>query len=454
MSEPKKVLCTICGSNEWQNVDQYRLKPASMSLCMKCGFVTYPEIISKSEDVKEFYRAEYRDAPTVQNVFTGQRKLNYHSEFLSELFRGWKKEGFENPSICEIGAAFGMFLKWCKEMLPKAQIQGTELTTTFRRVAFWEYGISLTEELDESKKYDLIACYKVAEHIPNIEQEIKKYINCLSDRGLLYISVPTWFHALTNFGMGGFTLEYYYHTNHVNVWTRKLFETLLRKCGLEVVKRDYIFYDSTYLCKKNEAMKEVLPEYENPLEVLDWLDRVKKASQAYDSSSFQEAIDFWPNYPDAIVANYEQKRADWHKKGWDAIQKEVLDKAIEMSPNFAIISMFCADLCMRYHKWDIAIKYIDKAIKEKPNDPGALMALSHCFRALSEASTDPKDKLRLLAEARDATRFLRNSSFQHAHDAVTWIFADNAKLPIPSEQPVAAEKPPQPVEQLKSASGQ
>ena len=83
--------CVICDStDQWASVDQYRLKPVNMCICMKCGFITYPDKIAKSEDLKEFYRAEYRDQPSVENVFTGQRKLHYHQEFLGPILKQWK----------------------------------------------------------------------------------------------------------------------------------------------------------------------------------------------------------------------------------------------------------------------------------------------------------------------------------------------------------------------------
>jgi 2-polyprenyl-3-methyl-5-hydroxy-6-metoxy-1,4-benzoquinol methylase len=450
MSETKKVRCIICKSDDkWQNVDHLTIKPLGMCICMKCGFVSYPDIISKCEDIKEFYRADYREAPTVQNVFTGQRKLHFHSEFLSDLFQEWKKDKYLTPSICEIGAAFGMFLKWTKDNFPKADITGTELTLTYRRNAYHEYGITLTEDFDSSKQYDLISSYKVAEHIANIDVELEKYAKCLKPNGLLYISVPTWFHTMSNFGLTGFNLDYYYHKNHINVWTQKIFETLLNLSGLEIVKQNHIYYDSTYLCKRNDAMKELAPRYEEPLEILEIMGKIKKASLLYDESRFDEAISVFPCFPDAHTASYEHRRAQWDKQGYELIKDQVLKKALEACPNSYAIQFFCADVAMRYSRWDDALAYLDQAVRKKPNDPSAFLALSHCYRSLAEHAVDPKDKVKFYTEARDCTRFLRHTSFQHQHDAVTWIFSDNAKIPMPGEgqtQGVATD--------LKAASSQ
>lgn len=434
-----KVLCSICGADDWRNVDEYRLKPDGMAMCMRCGFVTYPSRIAASADVKEFYRAEYRQAPTVQNVYTGQRKLHYHNEFLGELFKGWKKEG-RKPVVFEIGAAFGMFLKWMRDEFPGAEVHGSELTLTYRRCAFHEYGLTLGEDFDPNRQYDLIASYKVAEHIPGIENELPRYAQALKPDGFLYVSVPTWFHTMSNFGTDGFSLEYYYHPNHINVWTRKLFETLLAKSGLEIVKRDTVIYDATYLCRRNDAMKAKDPVHEEPAVILDHLDRIKRAAMLHDQSRFDDAVQTFSAFPDARIAAYEMKRADWHKKGFDAIHAEVLEPALLACPESAKISFFCADLAMRYDRWELAIKYLERTLKQKPNDPGGLMALGHCFRKMGDHSAGDDEKLKFWREAREVMRYLRTVSFQHSQEAITWIFADNAKLPMPTEADAIMQK--------------
>jgi tetratricopeptide (TPR) repeat protein len=426
--------CPICNTEApWKNVDEYRIKPSGMSLCMTCGFVSYPDVILSTDKLKEFYREEYRDVPTVQNLYAGERKLHYHNEFLSEVFHEWASQGFITPTVCDIGAAFGLFLAWFKKQLPHAQLHGTELTLSFRRNAWHEHKFKLTEEMDTSIKYDFISSYKVAEHIPNIDKEIRKYAECLSDRGLLYISVPCWFDTLNNFGATGFSLEYYYHKNHINVWSRKLFETLLKKCGLEIIKQDHVFYDSTYLCKRNDALMSVVPVYDDPNEVLSNLDRIKKAAIAFDNSQFELATQLWPNFPDAQIGKYESKRQQYHQQGFDGLHENYLKQLLKDCPNSSVAMIFCADICMRYSKWDFAIEYLDKGLKMRPNDPGALTALAHCFRQLGNAATHPKEKTKWLEEARTATRYLKTVSIQNSHDCITWIYNDNARIPMPGE---------------------
>lgn len=428
------VACPLCGSSEWVNVDEYRLKAEGMCLCLKCGFITYPEIVLKSEELKEFYRKEYRPGPTVQNLFTGQRKLHYHAHFLKDLFDQWKKEKRNLPEVFEVGAAFGLFLNWVREQIPKAKLSGSELTLSMRRVAYWHHDVNLTEDFDDSKKYDLIASYKCLEHIPFPEKELRRYALALKDEGFLYVSVPTWFHSMTNFGLDGFSPDVYYDKNHVNVWTRKLFETLLKKCGLEVVKADYVYYDSTYLCRRNDELMKEEPQYEASAEVIDLLSRVKKAWLNFDMGLFDEALACFPAYPDAQIATYEKNRQAWDKKGWEEIEKGVINRAREVLPNSQKIVFFCADLCMRYGRWEQALDLLGISQKMRPGDAHTIIAAGQCYRNLAQATTDPKKRIQWLSQSIELMKHLQQISLQHQHEGFTWMFTDQSNIPMPGEE--------------------
>lgn len=429
------IPCPICASpDQWKNVDQYRIKASGMCLCMKCGMITYPEIIAKTTELKAFYREEYRDVPNIMSIFAGQRKLHYHNEFLAPVFDEWKKSGRDSPVICDIGAAFGMFLNWTRNVFPKGTFHGTELTLSYRRNSFHEYGLYLDEDFNTSLKYDFISSYKVAEHIPYVDRELRKYALALTENGALYISVPVWFWAMTNFGQAGFNIEYYYHKNHINVWTKTLFETLLKKCGLRVVKQNHSYYDSTYLCTRDDSLINEAPIYEDPIAVLSWLEKVSEASRAFETSKFVEACQLWPNFPDAQIARYESNRAAAHKGGFETVERDYILPMLSACPESSHITLFCADLCMRYSQWEKAIELIELSVKLRPQDPPAMLALAHCFRQMAEKSTQLKDKVRFFKEAREVTKFLKTTSFQNVHDAQTWIMNDNSRLPMKGEE--------------------
>jgi SAM-dependent methyltransferase len=340
--------------------------------------------------------------------------------------------------VFEVGSAFGMFLNMVQQTFPKARVSGSELTLTFRRVAYHEYGLQLLEDFDDSKQWDLIASYKVLEHQANPQKELHRYRLALKENGLLYISVPTWFHTMQNFGLDGFSLEYYYDKNHINVWTRKLFETLLAKCGLEIVKSNYVFYDSTYLCKRNDELMKQEPKLEVPTEIIAKLSAIKQAAACAEVSDPDGALKHFPAFPDAIIAHYEKNRAQYHAMGFDEIVKQVIDPALKACPDTFKIVILAADLHARYDKFEEALALFDRALKMKPGDGATLFAMAGVFRGL--AARDPQRAAKFYTQSRDLMREVHRVSMQHAQESVTWIFADDAKIPAPWEVKNETEK--------------
>lgn len=423
-----KIKCVICDESKWINVDEYRYKPSGMEMCENCGFITYGDIIKEDSKLKDFYREEYRQPPTVENLYTGQMKLHYHNAFLQDHLKTLKDEAV----ICEIGGAMGMFLDWVKKQKPKAIVYGTELTLSFRRVAWHKYGIKLNEEFDDSRKYDLICSYKVAEHQPHIDKLLRKYTEALTDDGRLYIGVPTWFNRLHNFGASGYDIEYYYHRNHINVWTRKHFETLLKKVGLEVVKENHTYYDSVYLCKRNDALMKEEPKYESKEQVLMWLKKIKDATDLYSTGDYKAAIETWNDFPIAWKSHYEMNRKqinDAAKGNYKWIKENVLTYALNSCKGDAATVLLCADIAMRYDEWREAIKYFELALSLKPGNEASFYGIAQCYRQLALHAKDEKDKINLLKQACNVTNILKDASLRRAPEATSWMFSDLAQIP-------------------------
>lgn len=436
LDAPTDFPCTICGTRDkWKNVDEFRLNKAGMCLCGTCGFITYPARCVKTDEMNEHYRGhDYREAPTVSNLFAGERKLHYHGVFLKELFEEWREKGIANPKVLEIGAALGMVLTWVRSQFPKAVLTGTELTLSFRRNAWWMYKVLLDEKADFTEKRDLIISYKVAEHIPFVDVELRKYAETLTENGRLYVSVPTWFNELNNPGLHGFDLGFYYDPNHVNVWSQNLFEQLLKKCGLEVVKENHTYYGDTYLCKRNDAlMKEPLSFDDVPTR-LDELARVFQAGKLSIEGKWAEAVKVWPNFPEANQNVYEMVRSKVHQMGFEGIERDYIKTALKNCPNSAAVSNFAADIYMRYERFQEALDILQHTIELRPNDPPALIASGHCLRQLSVRQENPEDAEKLLHEARRLMGHLEKISKQCAHEAITWVMQDNARLPLPNEK--------------------
>lgn len=425
--------CPNCNENKWESVDAHRIKPQGMGICTSCGFVSYPSKWQTEEEIKKHYRSSYRNPPSHANLFSGERKNHFHHKFLLETFEKWKAEGLENPKICEVGAAFGWTLNWIKTVFPKAEIYGTELTTSFRRNAYHEFGINLTEDIDETKKYDLIMSYKVLEHQLDPNKALEKYTKLLTPNGLLYISVPTWFNALYNFGLTGFDIEYYYDPNHINVWTIEMFENIMNRAGFEIIKSDQVIYSSTYLCKPNPEMKTKPVLKLDVKEMKDKLARIKKAFLFFEENKFDEAIKEWPCYPQAHVSKAEMSRKLLTEKGWVAFQDAIIDPALEACPNTAEVVIMATDFAMRANEFPQAIKYAEVALQMKPENPISLNQLANTMRELALRGKNMKEKIHYFVQAREVCRHLRQVSTQHFKEATDMIFFFNSRIPFKGE---------------------
>lgn len=434
-----KLDCPICQANDWTNVDEFRDKKMDMCMCNKCGFVTYPNKWANPEEAKAYYRKDYRQPPNFGNAVTGQRKLHYHNEFLKEIFIKWQKEKKKAPVVGDVGAAYAVFLNWVKGIFKDAELHGTEWTDTYKRNAYWEYGIRLEDDLPEGKEFDLLMSYKVAEHQVWPDKEIRKMCLALKEDGLLYISVPQWFEFLGLFGESGYSIEDYYHPNHINVWSRKNFETLLKKCGLEIVKFDNWLYNESYICKRNDKLMEETPEYDSPEETLKNLKAIKEASEAMSDLNFDKAVKTWPYFPAAWNGRYEMNRAKFHNDPnnqdvYQLIMDEFITPAIKACPHHIEPLMMAGDISMRYAKYNEALKFFETCLKHKPNNGGILGTMSHCLRQMAEKSTNNEEKVHLVNEAREMMRYLKQIDMSTLAESVNWIYRDNASLPIPPRE--------------------
>jgi len=444
--ENTNMRCPNCSENKWQNVDEFRIKESGMGLCVSCGFISYPTKYKSSEEIKKHYRSSYRNPPTHANMFTCERKNHFHNRFLSDLFKKWKDEGLENPVIGEIGSAFGFTLQWIKSIFPKAEVYGTELTTSFRRNAFHEFGITLAEDLDETKKYDLIISYKVLEHQLDPDIELKRYAKLLNTNGVLYISVPTWFNSLINFGLNGFDLEYYFEPNHINVWTKEMFENMASRAGFEEIKSDQIIYSSTYLYKVNQEKTSPHVLKLNPNDILEKLKKIKEAFFELGNNQFQKAIEIWPDFPQAHVSHAEVSRKLLTEKGWAKFKTEIIEPAIKACPTSTEIINMATDFALRAQEFPTAVKYAELGLKMKPENPVSLHQLMNCMREIAIKAQDMNEKLHYFFQAREIARHLRHTSTQHFKEATDMIYFFNSKIPFKGE---TIKKPSAPVEPLK-----
>jgi SAM-dependent methyltransferase len=421
--------CPICESTDkWLNVDNVRLKKENMCMCEGCGFVSYPTKYKTEEEIKKHYRKEYRPGPQAPSLFTGERKLQYHEFFLSKpVFDKWREKGIDAPVVGEIGSAHGMFLNWIKGHFPKADIHGTELTETYRRVAFHEYGIKLEEDFDMTKKYDLITSYHVLEHQLDPDKKLTEYAACLKDDGIFYLSVPVWFRDASNSATGGFDIEYYWAPDHINCWSVEHLEHLIAKAGLEIIEKNEDIYGQTYLLKKGNHAGVVKTnfEYKKYLKIAENIFACWKYIQ---ENKTKEAIEIFPNCPAAWINHYELNRSKFHQNKEEF--NKFFEQGIKSCPNSADILMFTGDVFSRYERYDESYELLSQALNKKPNNPTIIMGIANCFRMKAKQAKEENLRKEYLGKSINLLRFVMATSNEMFPQALTWVYQDEASLPI------------------------
>lgn len=307
LNAPQQMRCYVCDGREWHKVTVERNGRAVpvhsesiVQVCVGCGNACHEVDVSKEEQIKDFYRTEYRPKPNITNLLTTTHKTNYVRIFLNDFL---KENRTRQMVVGDVGAATGYLLNFFRGIGHK--VSGCELTLTFRRMSEHYYGIPLAEELEPKHKYDLIAVYHVLEHLMEPDKKLAHYVSLLADGGHMLIATPEWFNVIDeSAGIPIKSFDHWFHKNHINLFSANSIQNLFRKCGLSVVKEDHIQYGQTYLLKKGDV----------PVKESEWLTREDWRDQARTilrhehaisllaAGRFKEAIDVDPKFPEAWLS--------------------------------------------------------------------------------------------------------------------------------------------------------
>jgi SAM-dependent methyltransferase len=334
----------------------------------------------------------------------------------------------------------GLLPKMIRDSFPDAEVYGTEWADNFKKHAYYEYNVLLTDDIDTTKKYDLISSYHVAEHQCDFDKELKRYVDCLKDDGYIYLSTPTWFHTMHNVSIAGWDtdqhlgIEYYYHPDHLNVWSRNHLRFLIASAGLIIEKENLWYYDDTLLLRKPRAGETItMPELEGPSVIKKQMNKIKKASDYFIDGKFNEALKVFPSFPKAWVMGYETQRKELHEKGFDYIENNWLKPATEACPNISEVFSFAADICKRYEQFEKSVWYIEQALHRKPKAPAYIHALGICLLLWALKGTELDRKQKCLLDARNLFQFLANTSIEFFSEAQSLIMQCHAHFPLIDE---------------------
>ena len=346
--------CPICSASDWHSLDylrdqsvwyqmdlRYEDEPVGFKVCKDCGFLTYDYV--SDERLKKHY-THSRPMMNARLVATCNRKIAYHLGFIHDIKIGKR--------VLEVGCAQGYFLKYLKDQ--GHEVHGTEWAETMRHYGQYEWGIPITEEIDESMIYDFICYYHVIEHVQNPDKELQKIKRILADDGLLYLSIPYWgdFIEISD-GTPAFGFEELYHLNHMNCFSLISFRNLLKRQGFKITKENYDLYGYTVLCEKcepsddieKEDWKQIVSNVTNHREAILKLRTPDAPEGVLNVKDWAGAKEYCKKFPDLYVFQSvtEENLKDYKK------QIAVLEEGLKHSPNNLKIIL---QMARTYFQWD------------------------------------------------------------------------------------------------------
>ncbi len=212
-----------------------------------------PENLSKYYDSKSYISHTDRKETLIDKIYQLIKKYSLKKKYkLIDTFKT------EVKTILDIGAGTGDFLK--KGIEENWKISGVEPNEIARDIAK-EKGVDLEKDLEHlpEQKYDVITLWHVLEHLPNLENQIKKIITKLKPNGYLFVAVPNY---------KSYDAQKYKHhwaaydtPRHLWHFSQNSISKLFNNYKLKVVNTKPMYFDSFYVSLLSEKYKTGRPNY-------------------------------------------------------------------------------------------------------------------------------------------------------------------------------------------------
>jgi len=235
--------CPICESHNntdyWGQV--WMDEKSIVKLCADCeSFFLYPTRIQ--EDQKLFDRSydqyiakrEALVAGDVQDSFEDMVDISIR-ERLADLESYFPK----NPSLLEVGAEKGGFLDLVSEKFK--EVTGVDACPEYQKLLEKKGYTSYlyVEDLPIDQRFDRICFFSLLEHIIKPIPFLRQLRNHLKEEGIMIIEVPSAADPLISlYNLDAFK-SFFFQAMHPYVYSRKSFDILSAKSGLQVVDVKY-----------------------------------------------------------------------------------------------------------------------------------------------------------------------------------------------------------------------
>jgi len=231
--------CPICACPQRRLLYRQNFQENSVSLlagyevvvCKDCGFV-YADKIPSQDEFDNYYavmsKYEFNDKNGVANEdYVGYFKKIF--KFLSPYI------GNKNAKILDIGCSTGALLSVFKSNGYKNLLgidPSPSCVKTAKELYNIEASVNNVSNFKTSEKFDLIILSAVLEHLLDFGALLPQIRSLLKDTGLLFVEVPD----AERFSLFISTPFQQFSTEHINYFTRRSIENLLKRFYLKLIK--------------------------------------------------------------------------------------------------------------------------------------------------------------------------------------------------------------------------
>jgi len=220
--------------------------------------VTYP--MPKIEDLGGYYKSEKYISHTDSNeslVDKVYQKVKKHT--IKSKVKSISKYKIGEKKLLDIGCGTGEFLLACENdgwnvLGVEPNKEAKELTASKIKTGNNLFkSIEDVFSLQNDVKFDVITMWHVLEHVPNLDETVKKLADLLTENGVLLVAVP-------NFK--SFDALYYKEfwaafdvPRHLWHFSRTSIDQIFAKEGLKLIETKPMWFDSFYVSMLSEEYK-------------------------------------------------------------------------------------------------------------------------------------------------------------------------------------------------------
>ena len=242
--EHPKSVCPICSkTSESIIANKLRRGEGRVAYCKECchGFL----IKTKKIDLEDYYNKEYR-----KEYSHNSEKTSTNATELFDIYKNYQKQRLDfilphikkNDSFIEIGASAGQFLIHIKPLL--SDVNAIELDLDCFDFLTKELGINAdSKKLEQSKfglkKFDIICCFQVLEHVENPIEFIKNLKNISKKGSKIFIEVPNIQDPLLSVWNIESYKTFFYHSAHIHYFSETSLNKIIDKAGFNINKVQY-----------------------------------------------------------------------------------------------------------------------------------------------------------------------------------------------------------------------